>query len=554
MTKRFAVAAFVAGCCAGVLGGAVVNAGFEMPSSDGVVSGWEWTRDDSVATVAAVAGEGVGGSCALLVDKRSPDKEFVVAQRIHLLPGGHYRVTCRVRTEDFVCRNVDLTGTKISVIHVINGKPVSLPAQSSRTVTETSGGWARAVGHIDPPADSEGVVELRLWTHFSVTGKFYYDDITVEERIDPPLPEPSRADASIVDEHNRLIVDGKPYLPLGFYSEAWDPFTVSNLDLMASGPYNTIVPYSFPDRRQMDMCTVRGLKVLYNANVYYGTRWAFGKVKSEEEEEAWTAKTIAEFKNHPALLGWYVNDEFNIAFRDRLVARNRFVKSLDPRHVTWGVHMEPRDSRWFLACHDVLGVDPYPIKGNGREMKLMRCHEHPSVTLQTVANKRAVWSVIQVFDWGMFSTEKLRKGSRPPTRDEISAMTQLAIAGGANGIFYLAITSLASPVNGAEFHRRWADVLAAANEVKANEETILSPPGPVVADVSSPSLKVRTWDTGKRIVALVVNGSYQPLRGTVRFAGCEPLEVDLGALAHGYYRIPDLSTQPNKQTQRRTKP
>ena len=220
MTKRFAVAAFMAGCCAGVLGGAVVNAGFEMPSSDGVVSGWEWTRDDSVATVAAVAGEGVGGSCALLVDKRSPDKEFVVAQRIQLLPGGHYRVTCRVRTEDFVCRNVDLTGTKISVIHVINGKPVSLPAQSSRTVTETSGGWARAVGHIDPPADSEGVVELRLWTHFSVTGKFYYDDITVEERIDPPLPEPSRADASIVDEHNRLIVDGKPYLPLGFYSEA----------------------------------------------------------------------------------------------------------------------------------------------------------------------------------------------------------------------------------------------------------------------------------------------------------------------------------------------
>ena len=536
MTMRLTlVAVMAAGWIAGAFGGSVVNSGFEDRVSDGAVPGWEWLRDDSVATVSIVPGGGVDGSQALLIDKRSPDKEFVVRQRIRLTPGGHYRVTCRVRTEDFICRNVDLTGTKLAVLHVIGGKPVSLPAQSTRTVTETSGGWACAVGHIDPPADAQGEVELRLWIHFSVTGKFYYDNITVEERVDPPVPDPSRADASIIDEHNRLLVAGKPYLPLGFYVEAWDPFTVSNLDLIASGPYNTLVPYSFPDRRQMDLCAARGLKVLYNANVYYGTRWAFGKVRSEAEEETWTAQTIAAFKNHPALLGWYVNDEFNIAFRDRLVARNRFVKSLDPSHVTWGVHMEPHDSRWFLACHDVLGVDPYPIKGNGAEMKLMRCYEHPSVTLQTVANTRAVWQVIQVFDWGMFSTELLKKGSRPPTREEISAMTQLAIAGGANGIFYLAVTSLTSPVNGAEFHRRWADVLAAANEVKANEATILSPSGPAVAEVSSPSLKVRTWNTGERMIALVVNGSYQPVVGTVRCAGCEPLDVNLGALAHGYY-------------------
>ena len=543
MMMRLAITYAVVGLAAGTFGGPVANACFEDPTSGGVVPGWTWERDDSVATVSVVSGEGVGGSRALLIGKRSSEKEFVVRQRIRLTPGGHYRVTCRVRTEDFICRNVDLTGTKLAVLHVIGGKTVSLPAQSTRTVTETSGGWARAVGHIDPPADAEGEVELRLWIHFSVTGKFYYDDITVEERVDPPVPEPSRADATIVDEHNRLIVGGKPYLPLGFYSEAWDPFTVSNLDLVASGPYNTIVPYSFPDLRQMDLCAARGLKVLYNANVYYGTRWAFGKVRSEEEEEEWTAQTIAAFKNHPALLGWYVNDEFNIAFRDRLVARNRLVKSLDPHHVTWGVHMEPKDSRWFLDCHDVLGVDPYPIKGNGREMKLMRCYEHPSVTLDTVANTRAVWQVIQVFDWGMFSTELLKKGSRPPTREEISAMTQLAIAGGANGIFYLSTTCLASPVNGAEFHQRWADVLAAANEVKANEATILSPAGPAVADVSSSNLKVRTWNTDDRTIALVVNGSYQPVVGTVRCTGCEPIDVNLGALAHGYYVLQKSGNQ-----------
>ena len=90
-------------------------------------------------------------------------------------------------------------------------------------------------------------------------------------------------------------------------------------------------------------------------------------------------------------------------------------------------------------------------------------------------------------------------------------------------------------VNGADFFRRWADVLAAANEVKANEATILSPPGPVVVDVSSPDLKVRTWEVGGRTVALVVNGAYRPVSGTVLCAGRAPLEVRLGALAHGYY-------------------
>ena len=75
---------------------------------------------------------------------------------------------------------------------------------------------------------------------------------------------------------------------------------------------------------------------------------------------------------------------------------------------------------------------------------------------------------------------------------------------------------MSSTSSAADFFWRWADVLAAANEVKANEATILSPPGPVVVDVSSPDLKVRTWEVGGRTVALVVNGAYRPVSGTVR--------------------------------------
>ena len=523
----------MAGLVAGASGGPLVNPGFEEPVLDGTIPGWTYDRDDAVATVAVVPGEGVGGTQALYIEKRSAEKVFQVKQRLRLAPGGHYRVSCRIRTADHRCRDIDLTGATMRIRHLVNGKCIELPAQSASVVTDTSGGWARALGHIDPPADSEGV-DVVAWIQHSVTGRFWFDDFKIEPRVDPPPPEPTRADAALVDEAGCLLVDGKPFLPLGFYTEAWDPFTVSNLDLVASGPFNALVPYSFPDRRQMDLCAARGLKVLYNANVYYGTRWAFGKVRSEEEEPAWTERTVAAFKDHPALLGWYVNDEFAVAFHDRLVARNRLVKSLDPRHVTWGVFMEPNNARRYLDCHDVMGVDPYCI-GKAKEANLMRCYEHPSAALRAVKGQRAVWQVIQAFDWGMFGEERLKRGTRAPTREEMSAMTQLAIAGGANGIFYLSTTALASPVNGAEFHRRWADVLAAANEVKANEATILSPPGPAVEDVSDNGLRVRTWNVGGRAVALVVNGTYRPVRGTIGCAGCAPMEVNLGVLAHGYY-------------------
>ena len=87
MTRRMLVAILVAGGIAGASGGPVVNPGFEEPASDGAVLGWKWVRDDSVATVSVVPGEGVGGSQALLIDKRSPDKEFVVWQRIRLEQG-----------------------------------------------------------------------------------------------------------------------------------------------------------------------------------------------------------------------------------------------------------------------------------------------------------------------------------------------------------------------------------------------------------------------------------------------------------------------------------
>ena len=124
------IAAAAIGWLAGAFGEQLVNPGFEEPTADGAIPGWTWSCDDSVARVSVVAGAGVGGSKALLVEKRSSEKEFVARQRMRLTPRGHYRVTCRIRTADFHCADLNLNGTALRVQHVIGGG--LLPALGGR--------------------------------------------------------------------------------------------------------------------------------------------------------------------------------------------------------------------------------------------------------------------------------------------------------------------------------------------------------------------------------------------------------------------------------------
>ena len=58
----------MAGLVAGASGGPLVNPGFEEPVLDGTIPGWTYDRDDAVATVAVVPGEGVGGTQALYIE------------------------------------------------------------------------------------------------------------------------------------------------------------------------------------------------------------------------------------------------------------------------------------------------------------------------------------------------------------------------------------------------------------------------------------------------------------------------------------------------------
>jgi len=366
-----------------------------------------------------------------------------------------------------------------------------------------------------------------------VRGVFDFETVSFAPYSLPPPREPKPSPCGAIDRHGRLLVEGRPFLPLGMYFETWDLLSASNLDVFAQSPFNTIVPYSFPDRRAMDLCAERGLRVLYNANVYYGTRWALGQVGSEADEDAWVEGKARDFRGHPALLGWYVNDEFALNMLERLDRRYELLRRLDPDHPIWGVFMKPEFACYLGANLDVLGVDPYPIaaQGNKTHVDFSRCVSDPRDAIAAYGGKRPLWSVIQAFDWKMYYPPAVN--TRAPTEEDLRAMTWLEIASGANGLFYYAFTSLSYEGNGNRFDQQWDELRRVADEVKAKESLILSDPGPSCGALPE-GVAVRTWRQGPRTVALAANSAHTNASFRIECAGLRPLDVRLGPLEHEF--------------------
>lgn len=463
------------------------------------------------------------------------------SEKVHMERGRMYRMHGRIRTTDFKCVNhTDLGGPSMQVEYLSpSGKTVGC----ARTwcVTETNGGWADVVALAELPANATSA-EIKMIIPDYVTGIFEFDIASFAPYALPVPPEPTPSPCKAIDGCGRLIVDGKPYLPLGMYFENWDPLVKSNLDVFAQSPFNTIIPYSFPDRKAMDLCAERGIRVMYNANVYYGTRWALGQVASEAEETGWIERKAADFRSHPALLGWYINDEFALNMLDRLDRRYELMRRLDPEHPTWGVFMNPSFAKYFGANLDVLGVDPYPVaqQGDKPQVDLIRCATEPRDAIAAFGGKRPLWSVIQAFDWKMYCPTA--KNTRAPTETDLRAMTWLEIASGANGIFYLAFTSLSYEGNGNNFAQTWNRLKRVAGEVKAKESLILSDPGPVCAPLPH-GIVARTWKHDGRTVVLAANSAYTNAVARIECAGYHPLQIELGPLEHVFRVLTEKSAR-----------
>ncbi|MCD6362184.1 MAG: beta-galactosidase, partial [Armatimonadetes bacterium] len=308
-----------------------------------------------------------------------------------------------------------------------------------------------------------------------------------------------------IDRHNRLIAEGKPFFPLGMY---WGSISEEELEIYDDGPFNCIMPYSLPREEQLDMALQHGIRVIYSIKDFYaGTRWCPDFIKGEADEEPKVREWVQRFRDHPALIAWYLNDELPLSMRERLEAHQRWVEEEDPNHPTWVVLYQVNQVGEYAKTFDVIGTDPYPI-GKGRPLSMAA--DWTIRTREAVDDARPLWMVPQAFQW--------KDGDRRPSRAEMRSMAWQCICEGADGLVFYSWSAVRRDKR-IDFEEYWADMLAVAGEINKHIPALLSiEPNPEL-EVSAPgaihwmarTLEGVTW-------LFMVNDSDQPVEAGVQFA------------------------------------
>ncbi len=356
------------------------------------------------------------------------------------------------------------------------------------------------------PELAVGTYQLKVDLVDKATGKVLCQDVYPLERRTGPMPR------CFVDQHNRVILDGKPFFPLGMY---WSGVSEEQLHVYADSPFNCLMPYGSPNDEQMDLIEKYGLKVIYSIkDFYFGTRYCPEFIKSEDDEEPAVRERVRKYRDHPALLAWYLNDERPLSMLPRLEAHQRWVEEEDPNHPTWVVLYQVGQVGSYLKTFDAIGTDPYPIPNRPPAM----AGQWTRLTREAVDDARALWQVPQVFNKSAYrKTEAEKAEGRPPTFEEMRSMTWQCITEGADGLIYYSWFDLQRDKN-YPFEQRWPEIKRMAQEVSKYAPALLSiEPTPEV-EVEAPEAIHWTLRSHEgKVYLFMVNDAEEAADATVRF-------------------------------------
>ena len=338
-----------------------------------------------------------------------------------------------------------------------------------------------------------------------------------------------------IDRRGITHIDGKPFFPLGMFMWRATPEVI---DHFSKGPFNCCMPYAAPTKAEMDYANSKGLKVIYDIHACYaGLKWATDRgITNEASEVAYVTQRVKEFRDHPALLAWYINDELGLDWIKRLAAHRDLCEQLDPNHPTWVAHYMVEDIRGHLPGFDVIGSDPYPICQTG-DPPISQVMEHTRITRKGVFGARAMWQIPQAFDWGGYRVQDKDK-TRPPTFDEMRNMAWQFIAEGANGLISYSYSSWEKMKWRTPVEEMWSRACRVGEEVKSKIPIFLSEEAAPKVTPITKDASVRAWRKDGKIWLLAVNPTYKPKVvefaiegfGLNRSVSLEPLGVWFGEI------------------------
>ena len=140
------------------------------------------------------------------------------------------------------------------------------------------------------------------------------------------------------------------------------------------------------------------IKVLFHVKHIFEIDTNTCEVLNEEEDYKTFVKTINEFKDHPLVIGWYINDEMPKCFNEHIRNRTLTIHELDPDHPTTTVTNRGKYSQDFINTTDVFGMDCYPI-GYQNNTENINCYDLHNEVYNGLLKTKPMWPVPQIFDW-----------------------------------------------------------------------------------------------------------------------------------------------------------
>jgi len=312
-----------------------------------------------------------------------------------------------------------------------------------------------------------------------------------------------------------LIVNRLPFFPFGFY--CYSPVhqflpeeeAVKGFNMIS--PYQKIAPETINERKAyMDRCAELGMKVHYNLLSVSGGGGVGSKIEniSEEEKRKRLIEEIITFRDHPALLCWYISDEPNgrKVTPEQLESIYRTVKENDPWHPVSIVFMTPfLSAKKYSGALDIVMADPYPVPDHPLSM----AGDAAANLKNEFSGKKPVWIVPQAFGGGEL-------WSREPTIQEIRSMTWQSIINGATGIqFFVRQGPNYFPKSAAT----WSECGRMAIEVAELTPWLLSEEQTLPVVSGSGNILVTSRVHKGQVAIMAVNKINEPVNTTFRISG-----------------------------------
>lgn len=304
---------------------------------------------------------------------------------------------------------------------------------------------------------------------------------------------------SQVNNVQPIKINGEKRFVIGNYH---NPKDLEELKILAENGFNLV--RCSPTKESLDLAKKAGLYGWVNT----GGSVDFSDNKNERKEKL--TELVKHLKDHPALAVWEVPDEalWSLAYnkeidlfywdgcskkcQDSIITALSLsvkkkskgyaegcaeIKNLDPIHPIWMNHA-PRNSlsqlQLFSQPADIVGCDIYPLQeaqdlhSDILDKSLTAVGGYTDI-MQSVAQDRPVWMVLQAFSWELLlnPVPEILDPTKFPSYKDSRAMAWSAILHGAKGIFYWGSYKVDSK------SIFWKNILGVTKEIAALEPFLI---------------------------------------------------------------------------------